>query len=338
MLLSIIVPVYNMAGDGKLNHCLDSLVNQTISDYEIIAVDDASTDNSREILQEYKEKYPDKIKLVFHDENKRQGGAKNTGLSKATGTWVGFIDSDDYVTSDYYEKLLNKAAETGADLVGCDYTIVDHYTFEKGKDVANNSTNQVGILDDEKRISHILRSGSMVVKIYLRQVIVDNELSFPEGIFYEDNCAAPIWAMYFKHFERVEEANYYYLTVSDSTTHHVTWDRCMDRVKAGHELLSQFEKRQMSESLRSAVEYRYIELSYAGTLFSYMYSGKRRRMKNTAYLRNDILKLLPDFQNNPYYEELMKEEDKKFIRIHKKSNFVFFVYYCLLFWYRSLRK
>ena len=112
MKLSVIVPVYNMAAEGKLQFCLDSLVNQTIPDYEILAVDDASTDASPEILQEYAQKYPEKLRVLTHMVNKRQGGAKNTGLKAAVGEWVGFIDSDDWVTPDYYEKLLNLHTDT----------------------------------------------------------------------------------------------------------------------------------------------------------------------------------------------------------------------------------
>ena len=93
MKLSIIVPVYNMASDGKLNYCLDSLAAQTISDYEVITVDDASTDESFSILLEYEKKYPGKFKAVHSEVNKRQGGAKNIGLSLAKGEWIGFIES-----------------------------------------------------------------------------------------------------------------------------------------------------------------------------------------------------------------------------------------------------
>ena len=82
MQLSIIVPVYNMAADGKLNFCLDSLINQTITDYEIIAVDDCSTDNSLDILKEYEKKYPDKFRAIHSPVNKHQGGAKNIGIKE----------------------------------------------------------------------------------------------------------------------------------------------------------------------------------------------------------------------------------------------------------------
>ena len=85
MKLSIVVPVYNMAGGNKLRFCLDSLVNQTIADYEIIEVDDASTDNSLAILQEYESNYPWKFKVIQSYENVKQGGARNKGIEAARG-------------------------------------------------------------------------------------------------------------------------------------------------------------------------------------------------------------------------------------------------------------
>ena len=100
MKLSIIVPVYNMAAEGKLAYCLNSLVSQTIKDYEIIAVDDASTDNSLEILKDFERRFPDRFHAICSEVNRHQGGAKNIGLKLAKGDWIGFIDSDDWITPD----------------------------------------------------------------------------------------------------------------------------------------------------------------------------------------------------------------------------------------------
>lgn len=338
MQLSIIVPVYNMAAEEKLNHCMDSLLAQTVEDYEIIAVDDASTDQSLEILRQYEKQYPKRVRVIASPENKRQGGAKNLGLKAATGKWIGFIDSDDWITPDMYQKLIDKAEENGADLVGCDYSLVYSHTMEPGQIVINNTLDQTGELGEEEHKKHILRSGSMVVKIYLHERIKENHLSFPEKIFYEDNCAAPLWSMYFTHFERVEEPMYFYYTLPESTTHQVTWEKCKDRMEAGRLLLEESKKRGLWEIYQDELEYRFTELYYATTLFSYMYSGKKRNPKNTALLKKNILKYVPDFRNNPYYEKYMAPEDKKLIDLQMKSNFLFFYYYVLLFGYRGMRK
>ena len=338
MLLSIIVPVYNMTADNKLNHCLDSLLNQTLRDeYEIIAVDDCSTDDSLSVLRDYERKYPDKIKVVESECNNRQGGAKNRGLRHATGKWLGFVDSDDWVSPDMYEKLINKANETGADLVGCDYSIVDRYTFDIGTVDENNTDSQTGILDEEKHKSHILRSGSMVVKIYLREVVEKNNLTFPEKIFYEDNCAAQVWSYYFTHFERVPEPLYYYLTVPESTTHYISWSKCLDRMKAGECFISESKQRGFYDRYREEIDYRFTELYYQITLFSYMYGGKKRRMKNTMTLKKGILDYVPNFRNNKYYG-MMAQEDREFIDLQMKSNALFFIKYILLYGYRNCVK
>lgn len=338
MKLSVIVPVYNMAAEGKLQFCLDSLVNQTISNYEIIAVDDASTDNSLEILQEYAGKYPEKVRVLAHEVNKRQGGAKNTGLKAATGHWVGFIDSDDWVTPDYYEKLLLRAEETGADMVGCDYNLVHSHTFEVGQVVQNNSSEQTGVLDRERHGKLIMRSGSMVIKIYKRQIIEENHLDFPEGIFYEDNCAGPVWSLYFTHFERVEEPLYYYYQHQTSTVHHVSEEKCRDRMKAAQLMLQQCRERGFLEEYYPQIQYRFTELYYAVTLFSYMLGCPRKRLSFVKELGRGIRKAFPDFQENAYYQQYTDPEEKQMIALQMQSDARFFYYYGLKVWVRKIKK
>ncbi len=242
MKLSIIVPVYNMAADGKLEYCLNSLVNQTIEDYEIIAVDDCSTDESFSILQDYESRFPDKFHAIHSDVNKHQGGAKNIGMKLAEGEWIGFIDSDDWITPDMYERLIKRAEETGADLVGCDYCLTSEHSMEVGQLVPNNKSEQSGVLDDEKRRSLILDGGSLVVKIFRRSMIIENDLWFPENIFYEDNALGNSYLVLAKHFEYIPEAMYYYYQHDTSTVHTISPTRCEDRMEAGRLMLPK-EKR-----------------------------------------------------------------------------------------------
>lgn len=329
MRLSVIVPVYNMAAGEKLKFCMDSLVNQTIGDYEIIAVDDASTDNSLGILREYERKYAGKVRVIAYPVNRRQGGAKNEGLKAAAGDWVGFVDSDDWVAPDYYEKLLDKAQETGADLVGCDYSLVTAHTFAVGRTVQNNSEDQTGELDTEKRKKLILRPGSMVVKVYRHSIIRENGLCFPEGIFYEDNCAGSLWPLYFHRFERVAEPLYYYYQHSFSTVHRVTEERCRDRMKAMELFYEECARRGLLERYRSEIEYRFAELYYVITLFSYMQGVKRPRLSFIKELREGVERRFPDFRENAYYLKNTGETEKKFIMQQKRSDRLFWVSYLM---------
>ena len=340
MKLSIIVPVYNMAADGKLEYCMDSLLAQTLAahEYEILAVDDASTDNSLEILRDYEKRYPGRVKVIHYEVNKRQGGAKNEGLKAATGEWIGFIDSDDWVAPDFYEKLLNKAAETGADLVGCDYSLVSEHTMTVGKIVQNNTMDQTGILDKKKHEKLFVRSGSMVIKIYSHPVIRDNKLCFPEGIFYEDNCAGPLWSLYFTHFEKVEEPLYYYYQHDTSTVHDISESKCRDRMTAALLLYEECKNRGFTILYYEQLEYRFTELYYIITLFSYMIGVKHPRLSFVKELRSGMKKHFPGFERNCYYRVWTGEQEKKLISMLEESPVDFFCYYRLKQFWWNLRK
>ena len=200
MELSIIVPVFN-AGGG-IAFCLDSLLAQKVSDYEIIAVNDASTDNSLEILQEYKDKNPGKIKIINLEKNIKQGGARNAGIRCSQGKFIGFVDSDDWIAPDMYEKLLQKAYNTEADVVYCDIFIKNHHDFEPGEAVKMIDDGVQGVLCEEQYKKLVLRSGNIVCKIYKRELIIENNLWFPENVFYEDNCTGILMMLYAAHLEK----------------------------------------------------------------------------------------------------------------------------------------
>lgn len=338
MQLSVIVPVYNMAAEGKLNYCMDSLVNQTIDDYEIIAVDDASTDHSLEILRTYEKKYPGKVRVLAYPDNRRQGGAKNEGLRAAAGDWIGFIDSDDWVTPDYYEKLLARARETGADVVGCDYSLVTEHGYTVGRVVQNNTPDQTGKLDGEKHKKLLIRPGSMVLKIYKASVIRENGLDFPEKIFYEDNCAGPLWSLYFRHFERVEEPLYFYYQHSLSTVHHITEDKCRDRIKAAELLYEECRKRGFLEDYYQELEYRFTELYYVITLFTYMQGMKHPKLAFVRELREGVCSRFPEYEDNPYYKAHTGREEQKLIAMQARSDLRFYLYYRLKLLVRRLRQ
>ena len=338
MKLSVIVPVYNMAAGGKLEYCMDSLVRQTVTDMEIIAVDDASTDCSLEILREYERKYPGKIRVLTYPVNRRQGGAKNEGLRAAQGEWIGFVDSDDWVEPDYYERLLRRAEETGADVVGCDYSLVSDRGFQPGTVVENNGADQTGVLDEEKHRKLLLRSGSMVIKIYRNSVIKENRLDFPEGIFYEDNCAAPLWSLYFTHFERVEEPLYYYYQHGTSTVHRISEERCRDRMRAEELFHEECGKRGFLEKYPEEIEYRFVELYYVITLFSYMQGVKHPKLSFIKELRRGVEARYPAFAENRYYQERIGGEERRLIAMQRRSDLKFYWYYRLKLLVRRVRR
>lgn len=338
MKLSIIVPVYNMAEGNKLRFCLDSLINQTIADYEIIAVDDASTDNSFEILKEYESKYPWKFKALQSFENKKQGGARNMGLELAKGKWIGFVDSDDWVAKDMYEKLINKAEETGADVVGCDYSITDKQSMDIGKVTPNNTPEQTGELGPNEYRLLVMNPGSMVIKIYLRDVIEENRLRFPEESFYEDNAASPNWMLCFSHFEKVEEPLYYYYQHGVSTVHTVDKKHLEDRLKMAKRMIEDARRYGFYKTYRREYEFNFAKIYYMNTLFSYMLSYKHPKTKFLKKLAKGMKEEFPEFQNNSYYKAAFDEEQKKLAAMNMKNSTFFKIYFKALYTYRKLAK
>lgn len=338
MKLSIIVPVYNMASDHKLEYCLDSLVNQTVEDYEIIAVDDCSTDNSMEILKEYERRFPEKFRAVHSEVNRHQGGAKNIGLRMAKGEWIGFIDSDDWIRPDMYERLIERAKSTGADLAGCDYCLTDVHSMEVGQIVHNNKKSQSGILNKEKRASLILDGGSLVVKIFRRSMIMEKELWFPEDIFYEDNALGNSYLVLAKHFEYIEEPMYYYYQHDTSTVHTISPKRCEDRMEAGRLMLAEAKRHGYFEELRPELEYSFTLLFYINTLFTYMAGVGKTKYGFVKAMGKEMKETFPEFEKNSYYQERTHAEEKKLIRMQQRSTLFFMLYYKLLWAYRRWRK
>lgn len=337
MKLSIIVPVYNMVADGKLTYCMDSLVHQQLSDYEIIAVDDCSTDESFEVLSSYEKRYPDKVVAIKTPENLRQGGARNLGIERASGEWIGFIDSDDWIAEDMYARLLAKAESTGADVVSCQYNLTHNHSMDVGKVIEVHSFDQTGVLDEEKQKKLVINPGSMVVKIYKKAVVDEYKLRFPEKTFYEDNCAGPLWMLRFKHFELVDEPLYYYYQHEASTVHVVTVERCHNRMDTAKLLVEEMKRQGFYDKFYLELEMKFIEVFYVNTLFSYMASARFPKLSFLREIRDEMRTYFPDFMENKYYLETYDAEQKKMVNLHMNHTLFYVVYDKLLRLYRRVR-
>ncbi|MBO4815559.1 MAG: glycosyltransferase [Clostridia bacterium] len=175
--LSIIVPVYNV--EKYISECLESLVNQTINNYEIIVVIDGSQDKSIDIVKEYKERYPNIINF-FETKNKGLSAARNYGLERAKGEYVGFVDSDDYVGISMFEKLYNYAEINKCDIVVCNYNrIMEKEKREVKLEIKNEDSKEKIILKSKPYSWN---------KIYKREIFNKYNIQFPEGLIFEDIC------------------------------------------------------------------------------------------------------------------------------------------------------
>lgn len=172
--ISIIVPAYNV--EKYIDRCLKTLVNQTLQDIEIIIVNDGSKDKSEEIIEKYVKQYPTKIKY-YEKKNGGLSSARNYGLGYATGEYVAFLDSDDYVEKNMYEEMYNLAKKENADMVECDFV----WEWKFGKKVFDKRR-------DYKVKKEMMKKPRVVAwnKIYKRELLNKTKTRFPDGLIYED--------------------------------------------------------------------------------------------------------------------------------------------------------
>ena len=192
--VSIIIPVYNV--EQYLRQCLDSVINQTLKDIEIICIDDCSTDNSLAILKEYAEK-DNRFIIIQQETNQGQGIARNKGLDFAGGEYIGFVDPDDWIEPNMYEELYNYAINNNADFVQCDYNrffeesgdfkpITALRPFKKG--YKNVRADNIFTYQDFREECFLGLWNLVWTRLYKKSLIDKNHSRFSEGKYGEDKA------------------------------------------------------------------------------------------------------------------------------------------------------
>lgn len=207
ILVSVIVPIYNV--EKYLQKCIDSLLNQTYKNIEIILVNDGTLDDSLKICEDNQKK-DSRIKIISQ-ENGGLSKARNTGLENATGEYICFIDSDDFVSEFYVEKLLKNAIETNSDICACGFKYVDEdNNIWMKKHKKNKIFNKIEALRD---IFTSIQETEIMVwnKLYKKSLFDENNLTFKNGKINEDNFI--MYQLYDKANQvyLIEDELYYYL-------------------------------------------------------------------------------------------------------------------------------
>ena len=258
--VSIIVPVYNE--EEYVSTCLDSLINQTLDDIEIILIDDNSTDNSLNILLDYAKKYPN-IKVYHNEKNIGQGASRNRGLSLATGEYIGFVDSDDYIRNTMYEDMYKSVLNNNYPEV-----VTTEILFVKDDGYANRD---LGFLarGKEKIINPMLDKNAVIFespavcnKIFRRDTLKD-------FYFVEDSLFEDIPFSYTKYMEAskvvtVSSINYFYrrdINRGVSSTNYRENSHITDIFKVLDKLESDMRNSSRYEMFKS--EIKLIQLAYS---------------------------------------------------------------------------
>ena len=297
--VSIIVPVYNV--EKYLTKCLTTLVEQTLDDYEIIVVNDGSPDNSQEIIDDFKEKYPEKIKS-FIKENGGLSDARNFGIKKATGDYIGFVDSDDYVNENMFEKLYKKAKSKKADMVVCSYNSV--FLDKKGdvkKSKASKIENTPAFGKSIYESPDILAYSRSFAwnKLYKRELF--NDFQFPTGQIYEDSAVVYNILSAANKVVAVSEPLYNYVGKREGAITATVDKRIFDVFKSCDSIIKYYKKIGQFETFKDQIEYLCIVHVMERRFVAFQkHGGLRLKLKYIDRTFDFLNKNFPNWQDNPY--------------------------------------
>lgn len=256
--VSIIVPVYNV--ENYIDRCLKNLVNQTLKDIEIIVVNDGSTDDSKSIIDNYIEKY--QIKYL-EKENGGLSSARNFGLRYATGEYVAFLDSDDYVEKNMYEEMYKLAKNENSDMVECDFAwewdCLEKYEINKKikKDIRKKYKNKREMMKRPRVVAWN--------KLIKRSIIEENNIKFPEGLIYED------LEFFYKLIPYVNKISYlnkyfvHYVQREDSISNKQT-EKNGDIFKILNNIIEFYKKNNLYTQYKKELNYMFLRILFGSSM------------------------------------------------------------------------
>jgi len=283
-LISIIVPVFNV--ENYIKRCIESLINQTYTNIEIILVDDGSTDKSKDICDEYSKK--DKRIIVIHKKNGGLSDARNIGIEASKGNYISFVDSDDYVTNNYVEFLYTLIIDSNSDIaMGKHYIVYD-------KRIINTGSGNKLLLSPKEALEKILYSDDLDVsawaKLYKKSLF--ENIKFPVGRLYEDSATTYKLIDSSKKITFYSVPIYYYIIRKNSITNYKFDNKKFDLILSTKEMRDYVVNKY--PSLTGAAERR-LMYAYLSTLTQLVRSNdnnKRKYDELIIYIKKNRKKIL----------------------------------------------
>lgn len=319
--VSVIVPCYNAA--AYLDRCMEHLLNQTIGieNIEIILIDDASTDDGAtwNVIMKYEHLFPDTIIAIPLEQNMRQGGARNVGLSYAGGEYLMFCDADDWLATEAMEHLYRRAVEYDADVVQFQmFAVSDHTDYSACVVKEGNGSYLLELDSEEERINFLLDEKRAVIgnctrRFYRMSMVREQCCRFAEHLFFEEPVfTMPVLLCEKRHYF-LDEALYFYYRSPHSTMRGNWDDRKMDFFKVWVIVVNDLQERGLLHKYYDEISYLFFREGYAGNI--YMMTCRKYFMTRAElnHMIDTVLTLFPYILANPY---ILKEENvfRKFFR------------------------
>lgn len=250
--VSVVVPIYNV--EKYIKKCLDSLVNQTLQEIQIILVNDGSTDESGNIAKEYASKYTNKI-IYLEKENGGLSDARNFGMRYTEGEYIAFLDSDDYVENTMYEEMYNKALQENSDYVECDF--LWEYPDKVKKDKRIPYSNKKEMLTNVRVVAWN--------KLIKREILEKNNISFPKGLRYEDIEFTYKLIPYLNKVSYVDKEFVHYVQRNNSIAN-VQNERTAEVFTIFDNIIRYYQEKNFYEEYKEELEYSYSRILLCSSL------------------------------------------------------------------------
>lgn len=292
--ISVIVPVYNV--EHYLSKCLDSLVTQSFDDFEIIIVDDGSTDSSGMIAEKYAQQY--RNVQVITQENQGLGGARNTGIEHAAGDFFLFVDSDDYLLKDTLSSIYKKIIEENADMLIFGFSNVDI----KGNVLAEES--YVSFKGNCLRECPEILLGAPAAwnKLIHRDLFLKTDIRFPPRVWYEDLRTTTKLYIYAKKIVYINQPFYQYLKRPGSIMNTDKADRISEIIDAVEDVFSYYKKKNLFDTYKEEMEFIALNhMYYLGSLHVLAVERKNPLLHTFyTYMKEHF----PNYMQNKYLSKL----------------------------------
>ena len=299
--VSVIIPVYNM--EKYLNKCLDTVVNQTLKEIEIIIIDDGSTDASPDIIQEYAQHYRDKI-ICLRKENGGQGMARNIAVSMSKGEYIGFVDADDYIELDMYENLYTHAKANNLDYLECDYKFL--------REDDNGNEMELKQYGDIRYRSHkyelfIDPLVSPWNKIYKGDLLRNNQIIFPEGVIYEDTSFYVKAIPYINSFSFIDKVYVKHFLRSNSTMTGSRSIKTADIFEVIQDVIDFYKENDFWNLYKDELEYFSIKILLCSSIERISKISEKSLRKKFVNKTFEFINCnFPDYKNNKYIDNSIK--------------------------------
>lgn len=288
--ISVIIPAYN--AQSYIDKCLTSLINQTYKDFDIIVVNDGSSDNTLKMLMKYEKSYSN-IK-VFSQKNKGQADARNLGIEQAEGKFICFVDIDDYIDLSMFEKMIELQKKNDADIVWCDAYAIQGINKIK---LSNHE------LKGENSItSYILNNSGPCRKLIRTEIIKENRLFFPNYRSYEDIAIIPLYALYTSRISYLTEPLYHYVMHDGSVMHQMKYNKNLEEIFSSMlHLYHGFKERNVLETYHDEIEFLFVEhLLHAGSLRFFAFEEGKEALKKVSSIMHEYF---PKWKKNKYIKQ-----------------------------------